>query len=166
MAGCPASRRPARQWEVERLRGIAGYQFGEDVAGVLLPDGVRVEVEITGRGSIRYIYVDGERLLTLRPNDGLFSLSLPAASRILRATSPPRLRVGVREGASIRGSVLAPDVVFMDPDLRPGDEVIVVLSSSDKLLGVGRVRIPPVMLEGLERGEVVRIRKRVKTSEG
>ena len=159
------SRRPAKLWEVERLRGIAGYQFGEDVAAALLPEGARIDVEITGRGSIRYVYVNGERILTLRPNDGLFSLSIPAASMILQVASPPRLRVGVREGASIRGSVLAPDVVFMDPYLRPGDEVIVVSSGNDKLLGVGRVRIPPVMLEGLERGEVVRVRKRVKLGE-
>lgn len=105
--------------------------------------------------------MDGKRIFTLRPNDGLFSLSLEAARMIVASVPPPRLRVVVDGSFEIRGSILAAGVRSMDPELRPGDECIVV-DPSDRVLAVGRVRIPPSMLEGLRRGETVRIRRAVK----
>ncbi|MCE4625313.1 MAG: tRNA-guanine transglycosylase [Desulfurococcales archaeon] len=157
-------RRPTEE-EVEILRAILDFQFGEGAGEALLPPGSDIEVEVTGKGRIRYVLHSGERILTLRPNDGLFSLSLEAAERLLHAFPPPRLRVVIRGDRDLTGSVLVGDVVDMDPDLRPGDEVIVV-DRKDKILAVGRLRLPKAVLEGLDRGEVVRIRKRVKSSGG
>ena len=45
----------------------------------------------------------------------------------------------------------------MDPLARPGDEVIVV-DELDSLIGVGKLKLPPVTVKSLEKGEVVRIR--------
>ncbi len=154
-------RRRATDGEIARMRGVLSYQFNEAVALALIPEGSEVEVEVSSKGKIRYVFVDHTRLLTLRPTDGLFSLSLDAARRIVKAVDPPRFRVIVRGETELMGSVLIPEVIDIDPLLRPGDEVVVV-DRRDNVLGVGRLRIPRALLAGLVRGEVVRIRKRVK----
>ena len=153
-------RRPATPGEVERIRAILSYQFSPEVAEALLRGG-SVSVETGSRGSIRGVFVGGRRLLTLRPGDGMFSLSLEAARIIASVVPPPRFRVVVRGDRELTGSVLVSDVVEVDPELRPGDEVIVV-GVDGSILAVGRLKLPPAMLEGLSRGEVVRVRKRVK----
>ena len=152
-------RRQPEPWELARIRAVLEYQFDAEVARALLSGSVLVETG--GKGSIRHVIVDGVRMLTLRPNDGLFSISLPAAIRIVGASEPPRYRVVVSGDREIRGSVLVVDVVEMDPGLRPGDEAVVV-GRDDKVIAVGRVRLPRAVLDGLARGEVVRVRKRVK----
>jgi archaeosine-15-forming tRNA-guanine transglycosylase len=154
-------RRKASDSEVEVLRGILSYQFSKEVAEVLLPNTARVEVELSSKGRIRNVFVDGVRLLTLRPNDGLFSLSIEAARRIASSVPGLRFRVVVNGRRELTGSVLVSDVVDIDPELRPGDEVIVV-DQDNRILAVGRLKVPAAMLEGLDRGEVVRVRKRVK----
>ncbi len=140
------------------LRAIAAYQWDWRVASNIIREEDPLTVEIR-RGRIRYVYLSGRAYLTLRPGDGLLSLSLGAGERVREASDPPRYRVVVDEGVVLRGSVLAAGVVDIDPMLRPGDEVIVV-SRDDELLGVGRLRVPPIMINGLSRGEVVRVRAR------
>ncbi|MCE4628347.1 MAG: hypothetical protein F7C34_04275 [Desulfurococcales archaeon] len=152
-------RREPEPWELARIRAILEYQFDAEVASALLEG--RILVETGGKGSVRYVIVDGVRMLTLRPNDGLFSISVPAARRIVASSKPPRYRVIVRGEREIRGSVLVADVIEMDPELRPGDEAVVV-DRDDKIIAVGRVKLPRAILDGLARGEVVRVRRRVK----
>lgn len=151
-------RRELSERELWVLRARAAYQWDWRVAEALLPGtrGFRADVV---RGRIRYIIMGGMVYLTLRPNDGLLSPSRMAAERIIEASDPPRYRVVVRGDREIRGSILVRDVVSIDPDLRPGDEVVVV-DVDDKLIGVGRLRVPLAMLEGLVYGEVVRVRSR------
>jgi len=106
---------------------------------------------------------NGKVYLTLRPTDGYFSLSIHAAERVRIASKPPRYRLVVSEAAELKGSVLAPVVKMIDESLRPGDEVLIV-DESDRLLAVGRLRVPPIMINGLSRGEVARVRARVRDS--
>ena len=153
-------RRKASRAEIERMKAVLAYQFSPEVADALLRSD-DIVVETGGRGSIRGVIVDGARILTLRPGDGMFSITIEAARRIALRVPPPRFRVVVRGDRELSGSVLVGDVLGMDPLLRPGDEVIVV-DRGDSILAVGRVKLPAAMLEGLDRGEVVRIRKRVK----
>jgi len=153
-------RRKASRAEIERMKAVLSYQFSPEVADALLR-GDDIVVETGGRGSIRGVVVDGARILTLRPGDGMFSITIEAARRIALRVPSPRFRVVVRGDRELSGSVLVGDVLGMDPFLRPGDEAIVV-NRGDSILAVGRVKLPAAMLEGLARGEVVRIRKRVK----
>ncbi len=159
-------RRPTQE-ELARLRGIAKYQFSEKVANVFFSrqNNVGILVEVTGKGSLRGVLHGEKRVATLRPTDGLFSLGLYGASLILDAESAPRFRVIIRCDRELSGSVLVADYVDMDPLLRPGDEAIVV-DENDRLIGVGRLRIPRGMIPGLSRGEIVRLRRRaVKCAE-
>ncbi len=153
-------RRRATQDELKLLRARAAFQWDWTVANKLFQENVEYILDIS-RGKIKYIILEGEVYLTLRPNDGLFSLSLKAGEVIRRTTEPPRYRVIVRGDREIKGSVLARDIVAVDSDLRAGDEVLVV-DTADRLLGVGRLRVPPLVLEGLEYGEIARVRSRVK----
>ncbi len=150
-------RRKPSEGELAKLIAIARFQFGEDVAGILFEDLESIEVDVTGRGKIRHVYLEGERLLTLRPNDGYYSLGMKAAELIVKRIPSPRLRIIVKGDRELKGSVLVVDVVGFDESLRPGDECIIV-DKEDNLIGIGRVKIPPLMLEGLDRGEVVRLR--------
>ena len=148
-----ARRRPSSV-ELRMLRARLSWQFTPRVAEALLSGSV--EVEYGARRRIRYVYLDGVLILTLRPGDGLFSITRAAGEVIRRVEAPPRFRVKV-SSAELAGSVFVKDVEWMDPALRPGDEAIVV-SEGDVLLGVGRVRIPATMINGLSRGEVVRLK--------
>ncbi|MEB3844938.1 MAG: hypothetical protein LRS48_04580 [Desulfurococcales archaeon] len=144
---------------LERLAGIAEFQFSEKVARAWFDPSRNVEVEVNSRGSIRGVFVDGKRVATLRPTDGLFSLAIDGAVLLVGAEDPPRFRVIANMQRPLSGSILVGDVVDLDPDLRPGDEVVVV-DESDTVIGVGRLRIPKAMLDGLARGEVARLRKK------
>ncbi len=140
---------------------IADYQFGPGVGDCLIPDNVLVGVSPSTR-RIREIYVEGVGLyLVLRANDYMYTLSIPAARRLLECLPPPRHRVTVREGGGLLKSIECGSIVSVDPDLRPGDEVVVV-DERGELLGVGRLRLPVelVVSPGC-RGEAVRVRKRV-----
>lgn len=151
--------------EFSMIRLRLAYQFNWTVANALLPDISRVGVSYSGTGKIRYVYLDGELILTMRPGDGLFAITPRAGEIIVKATKPPDFRVIVRRCADIRGSVLVKDLVAMDPNLRVGDEVVIV-DEHDNLIGVGKLRIPYYMLSGLNRGEVARVRRRVVKSGG
>lgn len=153
--------RPATGPVLDVIRGVLSFQFSPRVAEALTTPEDEVEVEYSSTGRIRFLRLRGERILTRRAGDGLFTLSLKAASIVLAVAPPPRFRVAVKEPEHVVGSVLAVNVEWMDDALRPGDEVIIV-DSSGRLVGVGRLRVPPSMVDGLERGEVVRVRKVVK----
>jgi len=151
-------RRRASPGDIAYLKAVAAFQWDWRVAEELFAGLSDVVLDIR-RGRVRYVIVGGRVYLTLRPGDGFFSLSLEAGERVRRASQPPRYRIIVEEGVEIRGSVLAPAVRGMDPGLRPGDEALVV-GEGDELLGVARVRVPAVMVNGLRRGEVARVRSR------
>lgn len=59
-----------------------------------------------------------------------------------------------------KGSVLAPIVKGMTTDIRPGDEVFIV-DENDNLLGVGKSIISWRDFQGLRRGEVVKLRRKI-----
>ena len=135
------------------------FQFNLDVARALLPSPEVVDVILSSTGRVKYVLVNGVRMLTLRPTDGFFTLSIEAGEIVRRASEPPRFRVVVRgdEVTRVKGSILKPIVLDIDPHLRPGDEVIVV-DELDNLVGVGKLKLPPVVVKSLEKGEVVRVR--------
>ena len=67
---------------LQRVRSVADYQFGRGVGEALFPDSVEILFsKATGR--IRYLNLNGERLATLRPTDGLLSLSVTAAKMMV-----------------------------------------------------------------------------------
>jgi predicted RNA-binding protein len=73
-----------------KVRSIADYQFGKGVGALLFPD--NIEIQYSPRtGRIRFINLDGERLATLRPTDGVLSLSLKPPKLWLRRPLLPNV---------------------------------------------------------------------------
>jgi uncharacterized protein with predicted RNA binding PUA domain len=145
---------------LQKIRSIANYQFGKGVGERLFPNDV--EVVFSKRTKrIRHIYLRGERLATLRPTNGMFSLTVAGARRILEAKSP-RLWVKVsREAAPFvaKGkSVFAKHVVDADEEIRPQEEVI-VLDETGNVLAVGKAVLAGAEMKAFKCGVAVRVRR-------
>ncbi|BES82550.1 PUA domain-containing protein [Pyrodictium abyssi] len=151
--------RPATREEIDRLRGIADYQFGYPAGDLLIPEDAVVGVS-PGTRRIREVYGEEGLLAVIRAHDYLFSLSVNGALRLLKLPEP-RLRAWIATNGAeeLRKSIPCWMVKRLDPELLAGDEVI-VLNENGLLIGVGRLRLAPeeILEEGCW-GEAIRIRK-------
>ncbi len=146
-----------------RVRSIADYQFGKGVGEILFPDNVKI-VFSKRTGRIRHIYSGSELLSTLRPRDGLLSLTIAGAKRLLIGMKPLRLWVKVqREVGSFiaRGrNVFAKHVVDADENIRPQEETIVI-DEDGKILAVGKALLTGKEMKLFSRGVAVHVRRGV-----
>jgi predicted RNA-binding protein (TIGR00451 family) len=146
---------------LKRIRSVADYQFGKGVGVKLFPENVKIEFsKRTGR--IRYVYLDGKRLATLRPTDGLFSLSIAGAKRIAENRDSAKCFVTVKDDVSKfiaeGGDVFAVHVVDADDEIRPKDEVIVV-NENGEVLAVGRAVLSGEEMKAFKTGVAVKVRR-------
>jgi len=148
---------------LQKIRGIADYQLGRGVGRVLFPDAVKV-VFSKRTGRIRHVYLGDELLATLRPRDGMFSLTIAGAKRIRDGVKPLRLWVIVQKDAApfvAKGrSVFAKHVVDADDEIRPLEEVL-VLDEDSEVLAVGKAILTGAEMKAFKRGVAVRVRKGV-----
>ena len=155
-------RRRATLSEIYKMRILADFLFGRG-AGIALLHGKDIHVELSkATGKIRHVYMNGERIMSIRAHDGMISLSLAGARRLQRAFKFPKLRVVVRNDVAEfikKGrDVFAKHVVQVDGNIRPGMEVIVV-NQNDELLAVGRAVLSGEEMILLNRGVAVRVRR-------
>lgn len=146
---------------LKRIRAVADYQFGKGAGEELFPD--RVKILFSKRtGRIRYVYLDGKRLVTMRPTDGFFSLSLYGAKRIVEHVARAACCVVVRDDVSRfiaeGGDVFAVHVVNADTEVRAKDEVI-VLDSARSVLAVGRAVLSGEEMMAFKRGVAIKVRR-------
>ncbi|MFX1319451.1 MAG: PUA domain-containing protein [Promethearchaeota archaeon] len=143
-----------------RVRGIANYQFRAAIGHIVFPDNCHVEISKSTR-RIRRIFLDAQILATVRAHDGFLVLTIEGARRLHNALPFPKLRVVVIQEIapfiSKGRSVFAKHVKAVDPQLRAGDEVIVV-DGQDRLLAVGRASLSPQEMLDLTRGVAVKTR--------
>ena len=146
---------------LRRIRSVADYQFGKGVGVKLFPENVEI-VRSKRTGRIRYVFLIGRRLATLRPTDGLFSLSIAGAKRIVEDVSSARCLVIVQDDVSKfiaeGGDVFAKHVVKADISIRPKDEVIVV-DESNSVLAVGRAVLSGEEMGVFQKGVAVKVRR-------
>lgn len=149
-----------RSDDLQKIRKVADYQFGDGVGRNLFPDDVSV-VFSKRTGRIRYIYLDGELLATLKPRDGLFSLGIGGAERLIKM-EPKRMWVRVQEEAEASvgkgGDVFARHVVDFDEEIRPREEVV-VLNEKNILVAVGKAVLSGDEMRDFSRGVAVRVRR-------
>ena len=147
-----------------KIRQIADYQFGKGVGEGLFPENVEIVYSKNTR-RIRYVYLDGKRLATLRPTDGLFSLSIGGAKRIVEKSLPVKCLVTVKNDVSkfvAEGNdVFAVNVVKADDEIRPKDEVIVV-NEKGEVLAVGRAVLSGQEMTAFRCGVAVKVRRGVE----
>ena len=145
------------------MKATADFQFGRGAADALLRGTVTYVVS-KNTGRVRNVLVDGEHILSLRAEDGLFTLKAAGARRLQKAFPLPTLRVVVdpdtvtfhREGKN----VFAKFVRDADPELRPGDEALVV-SPADELCAVAQVTMNRREMLTFKRGVAARVREGV-----
>ena len=146
---------------LRRVRAVADYQFGRGVGAELFPKDVKIALSRRTR-RIRYIYLDGKRLATMRPTDGMLSLSISGARRIVEGMVPARCFVRVQDDVSKfiaeGGDVFAAHVVEADEEIRAKDEVV-VLDANEKVLAVGRATLSGEEMKAFKRGVAVKIRR-------
>ena len=146
---------------LRRIISVADYQLGKNVGRNLFPENVKI-VRSKRTGRIRYVYLDGIRLATLRPTDGLFSLSIAGAKRIVENVDSAKCLVTVQDDVSKfiaeGGDVFAKHVAKADSDIRPKDEVIVV-SEGGGVLAVGRAVLSGDEMEAFRSGVAVKVRR-------
>lgn len=144
-----------------RIRSVADYQFGKGVGARLFPENVEI-IHSKRTGRIRYVYLDGKRLATLRPTDGLFSLSIAGAKRIVENAISAKCLVAIMDDVSKfiaeGGGVFAKHVVKADGDIRPKDEVIIV-DEKGEVLAVGRAVLSGEEMMVFKRGVAVKVRR-------
>ena len=147
--------------DLNRIRSVADYQFGKGVGAKLFPKNVEI-IYSKRTGRIRHVYLDGKRLATMRPTDGLFSLSVTGARRIIENARQARCLVVVRNEVAKfiaeGGDVFAVHVVRADDAIRPKDEVIVV-DENENFLAVGKAVLSGEEMRAFKSGVAVKVRR-------
>jgi len=154
-------------WTLRQLKAVAQYQFGNEFDKVLAPDNIVVTFS-KNTNKIREVLLDNKRLATIRANDGLYSLGLEGARRIIQYIKTPKRRVIVQSDVSEfiadGRNVFAKHVVDVDPKIMPEDEVVIV-NEQDELLAVGRAQLSAEYMLAFQIGVAVKVRHGIKKLE-
>jgi uncharacterized protein with predicted RNA binding PUA domain len=153
--------------QLDKIRAIADYQFGKNVGKKLFPENVTFELsKRTGR--IRFINLNRERLATLRPTDGLFSLSIKAAKQLVENIPEAKGRVmlknDVAQYIAAGGDVFAVHVVQVDDEICAKDEVIIV-DEKRQLLAIGRATLSAPEIRAFKTGVAVKVRHGINSKD-
>ncbi len=151
---------------LNRVRTIADYQFGRDAGCALFPENVEFQMSSTGR--VRQILLEGKRIATVRAQDGVLTLGIAGAMRLHGFLKFPQNRVVVNSDASpfiSKGkNAFAKHVVDADPDIRAGEEVMVV-DEEDILLATGKAVLCAIEMREFKKGMAVEVRNGIKTGD-
>ena len=149
--------------DLRKVKAISDYQFRSTITDILFEpeDAIKI-IYSKNTNKIKYIYYNQDLLLSFRPTNGFFTLSLFAASKILANTQKPLMRAVVLSEISEfikKGrNVFCKHVIDIDTHLRTLDEVIIV-NEEDELLAVGRLMIPVPYIKAFNIGVAIKVRK-------
>ena len=151
--------------DLRRIRAVAEYQFGPGSGAALFPDDVRI-VHSRNTGRIRHIHLGDALLATFRPNDGVFTLTIAAAERLLVQVPDLGYTVTVNEEAaefvSKGKNVFAKHVISAGEKIRPGDEIIIIAEKSG-VIGVGKALLVSEEMKAFKIGVAVKTRRGSET---
>lgn len=151
-------------FELESLLSVIRLQFSNEVSEVFDSDDLEVERSPT-TGRIRYIYIGGKLMGSIRAQDGRFIPTIEGAKLIMEKLPYPKKRVVVSEEAApfvAEGKTLfCKHVLDLDPELRAGEEVLVV-DPNGKLIALGRTVLAAEEIKVKSRGKAVKIRRGIK----
>jgi 7-cyano-7-deazaguanine tRNA-ribosyltransferase len=150
-------------FDILRLRAISDMQFGKDAGKALLKGKVRI-VKSKKTGKIRNVYCNNKHILSMRAEDGLFTLKKDGANMLHHHFKFPKLRVVVEDDAVefIKDckSVFSKFVMDCDPNLRPFDECLIV-DKKDELIAVGRCLLNRIEMLSFNYGMAVKTRESI-----
>lgn len=143
-----------------RAKAVARYQFGIEAADALFRGEIQL-IKSKKTGKIRNVISDGEHVLSMRAGDGMYTLRMEGAKRIVAACPAPYMRVSVMDDAipfvSEGRNVFAQFVLDCDPELRPMEEVIVT-DRNDNPIATGRAFLIPFEIRQMRKGMAVKVR--------
>jgi len=143
-----------------RAKAVARYQFGIPAADALFRGEIQL-VRSKKTGKSRNVISDGEHVLSMRAGDGLYTLRMEGAKRIVEAVPAPHMRVVVMDDAvpfvSDGRNVFAQFVLSCDQNLRPMEEVIVT-DGKDNPVATGRMFLTPFEIPFMKKGMAVKVR--------
>ena len=147
-AASTAPRVSPRVRATEELASLVRFQFGPMIAQALM-EGARAD----GRGpGWKLKDANGLQRGAVVPSRGLLSLTLAGAELVAKAGHH---RVWM-DDFDLRGDLFAVGVVGADPDLRPGEEVVVL--KGDDVVAVGVARMGAAEMLASSRGVAVAMR--------
>ena len=156
-----------RDFDIDRVRTIADYQFGFGVGRKLFPDSTEV-TRSRNTGRIRGIFLKGKLLATLRAHDGFFTLTIEGARKLLDACEAPLHRVSVTDdSAEFNGkgfNVFFKFITSNDESIIAGNEVLVV-NSRDELVAVGKSVVSGKEIKYFRSGVAVKVHKGIMQGE-
>jgi len=136
-------------------------QFGKGVGKILTNGNLKV-VKSKKTGKIRNVYLNNKHILSMRANDGMFTLKIEGAKILHTKFKKPFLRVVVSKDAvpfvKEGKSVFAKFVKNCDSNLRPSDECLVV-DEKDNLLSIGRCILNKEEMLSFDNGVAVKNRE-------
>jgi archaeosine synthase len=138
-------KRSGEEAKLDLMRATADYQFGKG-AGDLLVSGSVVKAPFP-----KFQLFSGIQLATLIPQYGTIALTVEGG---LRLATRPHYRVKIGDFLP-HSSILAPGVLEADPQIRPGDEVLV---EGAKFFGVGRALMGGWEIKECRKGIAVELR--------
>jgi predicted RNA-binding protein (TIGR00451 family) len=151
--------------DLRRIRAVAEYQFGLGSGAALFPDEVKI-VHSRNTGRIRYIHLGDVLIATFRPNDGVFTLTIAAAERLLAQVPDLAYTVMVTDEAaqfvSQGKNVFAKHVLSAGEKIRPGDEVI-IFAEKLGVIGVGKALLINDEMRAFKIGVAVKTRRGSET---
>ncbi len=141
---------------------IFKYQFGIELFSLVDKNTITLRIS-KNTGKLRNLFVNEKLLVSLRAEDGLFSLTMEGAKLLHENLNKPRLRVTVSKEISkfIRDgkNVFSKFILNVDESLRPGDEVLIV-DEDDNLISFGRLLLSPIEIRDFKIGIAVKNRIR------
>jgi 7-cyano-7-deazaguanine tRNA-ribosyltransferase len=146
--------------DLMRCGAVLDMQFGKGAGDILKGKKVRI-VKSERTGKIRNVIIDDVHALSMRATDGRFTLKLEGGKMLMGVLPSPRMRVRVEdepaEFASKGNNVFAKFVIDCDPEIRPGDDVLVI-NTKDDLAAVGRALMNREEMLAFKRGVAVRVK--------
>lgn len=142
------------------LTRVGTYQFGPAAGSALFSDPDELAVTHSTSGRPRQVHAPEGRLVSYG-TDGRFTLGVAGGRRLQDALSFPAYRVVVGDDSEpfVRDgrNAFAKFVGDVDPEVRPGDEVLVVHEDGD-LLAVGRAELSASAMRDFDTGMAVFVR--------
>jgi 7-cyano-7-deazaguanine tRNA-ribosyltransferase len=151
-------------FDLRRIAAVADMQFGRGASDALFTGKITI-IKSKRTGKIRNIICDGSHVISMRAEDGLFTLKLDGGRRLHKRIPYPLLRVVVTDDAvsfiKEGKSVFAKFVSDCDPDLRPFDECLIV-NENDTFLAIGRTLLNRNEMLSFRHGMAVKTRESIK----
>jgi 7-cyano-7-deazaguanine tRNA-ribosyltransferase len=153
-----------RKNDLEKIKSIADYQFG-DGAGEALFTG-KIEIEKSKKtGKIRHIFDKKQNIVNMRASDSLLILSKLGAKRLYSCSEGMKNKVmisnSVESFARDGKSVFSKFIVDCDENIRSNDEVLIV-NEEDELLAFGKALIGAKEMNDFSVGQAIKTRKGFK----